>query len=156
MPLKVQFVRYPEAACIKLDGSLPTQDGIRHTDWQARRSLSDQPQRINEALSPQGPFMRMLHVTSLHTSRIGWESSIFGNQRNSSGLQIVSDFGDYEELCAEAVLARRESLFRVFACRRINVAPPMVSLPQSAMRESVGSSSVRWPKVGRPDCQPLA
>jgi hypothetical protein len=80
----------------------------------------------------------MLHVTSLHTSRIGWESSIFGNQRNSSGLQIVSDFGDYEELCAEAVLARRESLFRVFACRRINVAPPMVSLPQSAMREPVG------------------
>jgi hypothetical protein len=79
--IEFEIITCPKTACIEFNGRLPAQDGVRRTNRLARRRLSDQSERIDEAGSPQGLIKWMLHATSLHTQRIAWESSICGSQQ---------------------------------------------------------------------------
>src|SRR5271166_86201 len=105
--IEFEIISCPQAACIEFDGRLPAQDGIRRTNRKDRRCLTDQLQCINEAGSPKGLVTRMLHVTSLHTQRIAWESSIFGCQQKFSwrcGSPALSALtGELREVCGSSV-----------------------------------------------------
>ena len=69
---------------LERDRGCAAQDGIRHSERQARHSLPEQPQRTDKAVSPKSVIVS--HSVSLHMERIARESPICKRQQKSSQL----------------------------------------------------------------------
>jgi hypothetical protein len=80
----LEFTYRPQIASVERDRGCATQDGIRHSERQARHSLPEQPQRTDKAVSPKSVIVS--HSVSLHMERIARESPICKRQQKSSQL----------------------------------------------------------------------